>query len=156
MESAVEFGSPDATHAAGAKLGTLLAPGQCLALVGDLGAGKTLLVQGIAHGLSVPAKVRVTSPTFTLINEYRGGRLPLFHVDLYRIEREAELQELGLDDIVGGDGVVAIEWADKFAVLPTDHLGIRLQVTGDEMRRMVLQSHGPRSRELAENWMRGL
>src|SRR6187397_786060 len=96
---AVRLASPEATQRAACALASHLAPGDAIGLVGDLGAGKTCFVQGLARGLGVPDSVRVTSPTFTLINEHRGGRLPLFHVDLYRIEREAELAHIGLDDL---------------------------------------------------------
>jgi tRNA threonylcarbamoyladenosine biosynthesis protein TsaE len=143
---------PDATAAAGERLGTLLRAGDAIGLVGDLGAGKTLLVQGIARGLDIPAETRVTSPTFTLVNDYRGGRLALHHADLYRIERAAELVELGLDELIGGAGVVAVEWSDRFAVLPRDALEIRLAVTGDDRRSLSASGGGPRSRELAAEW----
>ncbi|HTM21868.1 MAG TPA: tRNA (adenosine(37)-N6)-threonylcarbamoyltransferase complex ATPase subunit type 1 TsaE, partial [Kofleriaceae bacterium] len=87
-----QLDSPAATLALGERLGRAAAAGDLIGMIGDLGAGKTLLVQGIAAGLALPEAVKVTSPTFTLINEYRGGRMPLYHCDLYRIERERELQ----------------------------------------------------------------
>lgn len=124
--------------------------GDALGLVGDLGAGKTLFVQALAQGLGLPAEVRVTSPTFTLINDYTGGRLRLYHADLYRIERELELTELGFDELVDGDGVIAIEWSDRFAVLPVDHLELRFTVTGEHSRKLAISAAGPRSRQLLE------
>lgn len=95
----------------GRKLAASLRAGDAVLLSGELGAGKTALVRGLAEGLGV-APDEVSSPTFTLIQEYRGGRLPLFHVDLYRLDDPREIEDLGLDEIAG-DGVLAIEWAEK-------------------------------------------
>ena len=85
-----------------------------LALVGELGAGKTRFVQGLASGLGVPDDVFVRSPSFILINEYRGGRMPLYHFDFYRLERSDELGDLGIEEYLDGIGVSVIEWADRF------------------------------------------
>ncbi len=145
--------SPAATLAAGRRLGRAARAGDLIGLVGDLGAGKTLLVQGVATGLDLPPEVRVTSPTFTLINEYRGGRLTLFHADLYRIEKARELDEIGLDEIARrGDGLVMVEWCDRFPVLGGDHLEVRLEVTGDQQRALTAIARGPRSAELLQRW----
>jgi tRNA threonylcarbamoyladenosine biosynthesis protein TsaE len=144
--------SPAETAAAGAALGACLAAGDAIGLIGDLGAGKTHFVQGLARGLGLPDDSPVTSPTFTLINEYRGGRLVLFHADLYRIERARELDQLGFDELVGGAGVLAIEWSDRFAVLPGDHLRIELVVTGETERRLTAAAGGPRSERLLAAW----
>jgi len=103
--------SEEETAAVGRELAATLSAGDALLLYGDLGAGKTAFVRGLAEGLGVH-RDEVSSPTFTLIQEYRGGRLPLFHVDLYRIDDPRELDELGLDEIAV-DGVLAIEWAEK-------------------------------------------
>jgi tRNA threonylcarbamoyladenosine biosynthesis protein TsaE len=89
-----------------------LKAGSVVALVGDLGAGKTEFVKGLAAGLGSPAVV--TSPTFTLIHEYRGGRLPLYHMDFYRLSSEHELDEIGFDDYLGHGGICAVEWANQF------------------------------------------
>lgn len=108
---------PQATIAHGVALGATLRTGDVLALCGDLGAGKTHFVKGLAAGLGADATV--TSPTFTLIHEYSGGRLPLYHFDLYRLESENELLRIGFDDYLADGGVLAIEWAEKFpALLP--------------------------------------
>ncbi len=147
---------PEATWAAGQRLGELLAAGDTLGLIGDLGAGKTLFVQGIAAGLGVPPEVRVTSPTFTLINDYAGGRLRLHHADLYRIERAAELTQLGFEDLVGGDGVLAVEWSERFSVLPADSLEIRIAIAADDLRTLTASGRGPRSRELVTAWAAAL
>lgn len=148
---------PDDTLRTGTVLSRCLRPGDLLGLVGDLGAGKTLLVQGIARGLAVPPEVRVTSPTFTLVNEYHGGSMPLYHADLYRIERARELDELGLDEICRrGDGVVCVEWCDRFPVLGRDHLEVRIEVTGPSERRISAAGHGTRSRALLADWATAL
>src|SRR5207247_5170994 len=97
--------------AVGRTLAATLSAGDVILLYGDLGAGKTAFVRGLAEGLGVPSD-DVSSPTFTLIQEYRGGRLPLFHVDLYRLNDPREIDDLGLDEIAEG-GVLAIEWAEK-------------------------------------------
>ena len=103
--------SESETAALGRELGATLSAGDVVLLVGDLGAGKTAFVRGLAEGLGVH-RDEVSSPTFTLVQEYRGGRLPLFHVDLYRLDDPRELDDLGLDEIAE-DGVLAIEWAEK-------------------------------------------
>ncbi len=109
----------EATIAFGREFAAQLAAGEVLALCGDLGAGKTHFVKGLAAGLG--ASTEATSPTFTLIHEYRDGRLPLFHFDLYRLEAEDELLRIGWDDYLDDEGVLAIEWADKFPALMPPH-----------------------------------
>ena len=109
--------------------------GDVLALTGDLGAGKTHFVKGLAAGLGISADV--TSPTFTLIHEYGGGRLPLYHIDCYRLETTDELLAVGVDEYLRSDGVTAIEWADKFAeILPPDAQWIRFHVLEDDAREI--------------------
>lgn len=135
-----------ATVQVGERLAALVRGGDAIALVGDLGAGKTTLVTGLVRALGGGA---AASPTFSLVNEYPGGRLVVWHVDLYRIERAAELPELGLDDVIGDPrGVCVVEWADRFAVLPADHLRIELaHALGG--RTLAATGGGPRGRELA-------
>lgn len=138
---------PAATVALGARLAGLVRGGDTIALIGDLGAGKTTLVSGLVAALGGGS---AASPTFSLVNEYPGGRLVVWHVDLYRIERAAELPELGLDDAIGDPrGICVIEWADRFAVLPADHLRLELDHAPDGSRRVVAAGTGPRGRELA-------
>ena len=148
----VPLTSPEATRAAASALARHLAPGDTIGLVGDLGAGKTCFVQGLARGLAVPDSVRVTSPTFTLINEHRGGRLPLFHVDLYRIDRAAELDHIGLDDLFRAPAVVAVEWCDRFPVMPADHLRIELRQVSENQRALDAEGRGARGTALAAAW----
>ncbi len=134
MDSIISL-SPEETSALGSRLAAKLRPGDVLGLQGDLGAGKTHLIQGLALGLGHTGPV--TSPTFTLVHEYRDGRLPLFHFDLYRLETEADLQRIGFDDYLDAGGILALEWADKFRpLLPKRTLWIEI-VHGEENQRVV-------------------
>jgi tRNA threonylcarbamoyladenosine biosynthesis protein TsaE len=133
---------PEETLAFGRQLGSLLAPGDVAALVGDLGAGKTCLVQGIARGLDVPESSCVRSPSFMILNVY-PGRCPVNHLDLYRIEGDAELEEIGYREIFYGEGVTVIEWADKIGhLLPEDHLRITLGFLDETGRAITIQGVG--------------
>jgi tRNA threonylcarbamoyladenosine biosynthesis protein TsaE len=124
------------TAAVGRELGATLSAGDVVLLVGDLGAGKTAFVRGLAAGLGV-AEGEVSSPTFTLVQEYRGGRLPLFHVDLYRLNDPREVDDLGLDEIAD-DGVLAIEWAERLPHPPRDAVRVSLEHAGDTARRIEI------------------
>ncbi|MCA9571339.1 MAG: tRNA (adenosine(37)-N6)-threonylcarbamoyltransferase complex ATPase subunit type 1 TsaE [Myxococcales bacterium] len=136
---------PDATDALGRRLGALAEPGQVVALVGDLGAGKSALARGIARGLGLTE--RIPSPTFVIANTYTDGRIPFHHLDLYRLGDPDELEQLGLDELIA-EGVSAVEWADLFPeILPDDHLELRIVQEG-EGRRVEATPHGPRSRAL--------
>ncbi len=149
----LESSEPSATRTLATALAGCLQAGDLIGLVGDLGAGKTLFVQSLAAALNVPDEVRVTSPTFTLINEYHGGSLPMYHADLYRLEKERELDELGLDDLCRrGDGVVLVEWADRFPALPRDHLQIHIDIVGPSERRFRCIADGKRSEALRDAW----
>lgn len=128
----------DETVEAGARLGATLQSGDIVLLYGDLGAGKTAFTRGLARGVGAAAD-EVTSPTFTLIQEYRG-RVTLYHVDLYRLE-EKEVDDLGLEELVLGDGVVAIEWAERWRGRPDDVIEVRLEHAGDEARRIHISHH---------------
>ncbi len=142
----IELADADATRRVGAVLAGLVHGGDTIALVGDLGAGKTTLVAGLVEALGAGT---AASPTFSLVNEYPGGRLLVWHVDLYRLERAAELVELGLDDMIGDRrGISVIEWADKFAVMPADHLRLELAHVGD-IRAVHPSGTGIRGAELA-------
>lgn len=123
------------TSAAGERLGRSLAAGDVVLLYGDLGAGKTAFTRGLARGLGAAAD-GVTSPTFTIIQEYPGATT-LYHVDLYRLE-EAEVDDLGLEELVLGDGVVAIEWAERWRGRPDDAIHVRIEHAGDEARRLTI------------------
>lgn len=137
-EEIVETASPEETRRAGERLGARLQPGDVVALIGELGAGKTCFIQGLAHGLGVTGDV--TSPTFVLVNEYRG-RLPIHHLDAYRTGSLTELADLGIEEMLHGDGVTVIEWADKLLpLLPARTITVRLSGLGDEPRRIAITS----------------
>jgi len=135
------------TGAFGHRLAKLLLPGDVISLIGNLGAGKTHLVQAIAEGLDVTQDF-VHSPTFVLIQEY-SGRLPVCHIDAYRLRDWDEFLELGADELLGAENVCLIEWADKVEeVLPRDRLTIRIDATGENSRQLTLSSSGKRSNDL--------
>jgi len=106
--------SPEETIALGRELASLLTPPKLMVLRGDLGAGKTTLIKGIAEGFNAASQQDVTSPTFTLIHEYRGPSATLYHIDLYRVDTQRELETLGLDDLMSEHSVLLIEWGEKF------------------------------------------
>jgi tRNA threonylcarbamoyladenosine biosynthesis protein TsaE len=128
--------SPEETQAVGARLGARLRAGDVVACIGELGAGKTCFLQGLARGLGV--ETDVTSPTFVLVNQYRG-RLPVYHVDAYRTESLTELVDLGLQEMLQGDGVTVIEWADKLLpLLPPSTVTVTITGLGDQPREIVI------------------
>ena len=140
--------SPAQTETLGEQWGRAAQSGLVLALSGDLGAGKTQLVKGLARGLEVTS--RVHSPTFTLVNEYGGGRLRLFHLDLYRLETPAHLQSAGVEEFLQPDGVAVIEWAER---LPAEWrrpvaggsfrlISVNIEITGETGRRIIYDDFG--------------
>lgn len=129
--------SAEETIALGRHLARELHAPLVVVLRGDLGAGKTTLIKGIAEGFQAASQEDVTSPTFTLIHEYRGPSVDLFHIDLYRIDTERELETLGLDDLIGGRNILLIEWGNKFPRLSRDrHLDIIFKQTAENERRI--------------------
>jgi tRNA threonylcarbamoyladenosine biosynthesis protein TsaE len=124
------------TRAIAAALAPTLPPGAIVLLSGDLGAGKTAFVRGLAEGLAIDPD-EVTSPTFTLVHEYRGGRLPLIHVDLYRLDR-AELDEIGLDQDLAATGVTAVEWAERLTRAIPNAVVIRILDQGEDLRSIEI------------------
>ena len=124
------------TRAIAVRLAGELHAGSVLLLSGDLGAGKTAFVRGLAEGLGVSAD-DVTSPTFTLVHEYRGGRLPLIHVDLYRLDR-ADLDEIGLDEDLAAKGIIAIEWADRLVRPLAGSVSVKIIDQGDDRRTIEI------------------
>ncbi|MDP3716834.1 MAG: tRNA (adenosine(37)-N6)-threonylcarbamoyltransferase complex ATPase subunit type 1 TsaE [Acidobacteriota bacterium] len=131
-----ESNSESDTRAIAARLAAELQPGAVLLLSGDLGAGKTAFTKGLAEGLGIDA-ADVTSPTFTLVHEYRQGRLPLVHVDLYRLEK-VDLDELGMDAELADQGVLAIEWADRLIRVPVGAVSVQIVATGDDTRAIAI------------------
>ena len=133
--------SPEETEAAGARLGATLKSGDVVALTGELGAGKTVFVQGLARALGVGTAA--TSPTFVLVNEYRG-RVPVHHVDAYRTTSLAELMDLGIEEMMAGDGITVIEWAERVEpLLPARAVRVRIAGVGDEPRTIVVERPTP-------------
>jgi tRNA threonylcarbamoyladenosine biosynthesis protein TsaE len=113
-----------------------------IGLSGDLGSGKTAFVQGLAEGLEVPDEYYITSPTFTLVNEY-PGRFPLIHIDLYRLDGIHDFEDIGLDELIYDQAVIVIEWAEKMShQLPDDHLAMTFEITNDNGRKISLNAVG--------------
>lgn len=139
-------GRPEETQDFGARLGNLARPGDVFLLVGKLGAGKTCLTQGIARGLGI--KEYAASPSFVVVRELYG-RLPLYHMDFYRLENPEEIADLGLDDYFYGQGVSVVEWAEEgTGLLPPEHLLIEMSYISDTGRRLKLKATGKRYRDL--------
>jgi len=149
MPRIITSNSPETTRQLGQKLGALLQPGDLVCLQGDLGAGKTTFVQGLAAGWG--AQDEVSSPTFVLVNVYRGaGEARLFHLDTYRIESAAEAEELDLDSMLE-QGPLLIEWPERVqAILPNENLWISLEYLDENQRQLALTATGPRYTLLLE------
>jgi len=137
--------SAEETIAFGRTLAGFLAPPKLVVLRGDLGAGKTTLVKGIAQAFDAAGEEDVTSPTFTLVHEYRGPRATLYHIDLYRVDTPRELETLGLDDLMAENSILLIEWGEKFARFARERdVEIFLERTGEQKRRIqVTTGRGP-------------
>ncbi len=134
--------SPSRTREIGRRIGALLTHGTCVALVGQLGAGKTEMVKGITSGAGVADDVVVNSPTYVIVNEY-PGRLYIHHIDAYRLGGAEELEAVGIDEMLSGEGAVLIEWADRVSdLLPSDCLHISIEHAGGDERRIRVR--GPR------------
>ena len=129
--------SPAETEAIGAALGKVLTPGTVLAYRGDLGAGKTAFTRGLARGLGYPDSV--TSPTYTIVNEYLGGRLPLFHFDMYRLRSADDLWGIGWDDYLDRGGVCAVEWSENVDEAMEDAIYVTIEKTGENTRRITIE-----------------
>ncbi len=135
------------TQRLGARIGELARAGDLYCLEGELGSGKTCFVQGLGRGLEIPSAIH--SPTFILANEHRGGRLPLYHLDVYRMRGADEALGIGLDDYLSDDGVCVIEWAEKIrAALPAERLWIAFRHIGETKRGLLIEACGARYEEL--------
>ena len=128
--------SPAETEAVGEKLGAALRPGTVLAYRGDLGAGKTAFTRGLARGLG--AKEQVTSPTYTIVNEYLSGRMPLFHFDMYRLASSDDLWDIGWEDYLERGGVCAVEWSENVADAMEGAIIVCIQKTGEDSRKITI------------------
>ena len=128
--------SPEETEELGERLGRTLSPGDVVAFTGDLGAGKTAFTRGIARGLGIGD--RVTSPTFAIVNEYEGGRLPLFHFDMYRLTSSDELFDIGWEDYLDRGGVCAVEWSENVTEAMEGAVSVTIDVLGENTRRITI------------------
>ena len=129
--------SPAETEKVGAALGKILRPGPVIAYRGDLGAGKTAFTRGLARGLG--SEEMVTSPTYTIVNEYLGGRLPLFHFDMYRLASSDDLWDIGWEDYLDRNGVCAVEWSENVADAMEDPISITIEKLGEDSRRITIE-----------------
>ena len=139
MKQTFKTHNPEETQALGEQLGKTLEPGDVIALIGDLGAGKTCLTQGIARGIGIAPDEVVSSPSYILINEY-NGTIPIYHIDLYRLESAAEIAELGLMEYIEGNGICVIEWAERMAdALPMRCVRIDIRWEDENVRHFTVQ-----------------
>lgn len=146
--------SRDETETVGLGLGKAARPDDVIALWGELGSGKTTMVRGIARGLGIDER-EVTSPTFVIVHEHEGGRLPLFHIDLYRLS-PGDTPSTGWEEALSSGGVTAIEWPDRVERrLPEDRVDVRLMHAGGDTRRIRIEPTGPRSTRLCEEALPG-
>ena len=129
--------SAEETERLGQRLGETLRGGEVVAYLGELGAGKTAFTRGLARGLGIP--MRVTSPTYTIVNEYTGGRLPLFHFDMYRLGSEEELFDIGWEDYLARGGVCAVEWSENVSGAMEDAITVQIEKTSDEGRKITIE-----------------
>ena len=129
--------SPEETEAVGQALGKVLQPGTVLAYTGDLGAGKTAFTRGLARGLG--ATEQVTSPTYTIVNEYLSGRIPLFHFDMYRLASADDLWDIGWEDYLDRGGVCAVEWSENVTEAMENAIWVRIEKTGEDTRRITVE-----------------
>lgn len=143
MPRVIETHSEEETSAAGERFAETLSPGDVVLLYGELGAGKTAFVRGLARGLGASAE-EVSSPTFTLIQEYRAPRITVHHVDLYRLQ-PVEVDDLGLDELIAGSDIVAIEWAERWHGRPLDAIEVRLEDRGTDHREIVVNLPGKKA-----------
>lgn len=141
--------SVEKTNSLGKKLASFMLPGDLIALSGELGAGKTTFVKALARGLGIPED-DVSSPSYTLVNEY-NGRIPMYHFDLYRLEGADDVDDLGFDEYMEGDGLAVVEWADLAPqILPSEYIEIKIMISGEESRDLELKGIGERYVKIVE------
>lgn len=149
MQAVFDSKSEDQTLSLGKKIGRSLVRGDVVAIKGELGAGKSVIVRGICEGLGIAQRTR--SPSFTFMNRYRGP-VDVYHVDLYRIEHMGELATLGWEEVIYSDSITLIEWADKLgSLLPSASLDISIEMTGEETRRILLRANAERHEGIVED-----
>jgi len=139
---------PGDTIRLGKSIGELLRPGNVVALIGDLGAGKTTLAKGIAVGVGVEDESEVTSPSFVLVNEYQG-RFPVYHADLYRLREACEVEDLGWEEFIFGGGISLLEWAEKIPeILPEERIEVRISWIGPDERKFLIAGKGAQAENI--------
>jgi tRNA threonylcarbamoyladenosine biosynthesis protein TsaE len=144
--------STSETIRTGKRLGRLLLPGHVVALIGELGSGKTRFIKGLAEGVGIGKSIYISSPSFTLINEY-PGKIPFYHIDLFRLTSEMEAEGLGLEEYFQGNGITAIEWADRIpSLLPNELLLVKIHYTGERSRSLELIGKGERYERILEGF----
>ena len=137
------------TQEFGRRLALKLRPGDVICFYGELGSGKTTMIKGIAEGLKVKSDY-VHSPTFTLLNVYEHGRIPLYHFDLYRIDKPEEIFDIGYDEFLYGNGAAVVEWSERFgSLLPEERLEIHLEHKGDDKRAIIIKAVGEKYQKIA-------
>jgi tRNA threonylcarbamoyladenosine biosynthesis protein TsaE len=150
MKMIFDTQNPPETVRLGKRIGRLLRPGDVVALVGELGTGKTHLIKGLAAGAGIRKSSEVSSPSFTFIHEY-PGKVPFYHIDLYRLNSEKEAEDLGLEELLGSPGITAIEWADKISAwLPDERLLVRLSYVGEHSRSIEVLGSGKHYEEIVK------
>lgn len=138
------------TRRLGRLIGQFLKPGSLVALAGELGSGKTQFIKGLARGLGVDRRYYVSSPSFVLVNEY-PGRIPLYHLDLYRLSEREDLEEIGLEEYLYGKGVTAVEWAEKATLfLPPQYIWVDIKWAGPNTRKLIIKAVGKNSVQVLE------
>ncbi|NQU15039.1 MAG: tRNA (adenosine(37)-N6)-threonylcarbamoyltransferase complex ATPase subunit type 1 TsaE [Desulfobacteraceae bacterium] len=136
----------------GRKLGSVLEEGDVIAMAGELGSGKTWFAKGVGSGLGVPEESVITSPSFALVNEYKG-RCPFLHMDIYRLEEVSDFLSAGLDEYFYGNGVVVVEWADRWpSILPEWRLEVKFEIVDDQTRAITFSRDHPRAMEILKNF----
>jgi tRNA threonylcarbamoyladenosine biosynthesis protein TsaE len=149
LQAVVDSEHEDRTLSLGKKIGRSLSRGDVVAIRGELGAGKSVIVRGICEGLGIAQRTR--SPSFTFMNRYRGP-IDVYHIDLYRIERMGELATLGWEEVLYSDAITLIEWADKLgSLLPPASLEVSIEITGEETRRIALKANAERHERIIED-----
>ena len=145
--------SPAEMQDLGSRLGKVASPGLVVGLIGDLGAGKTTFVRGVANGAEVSPEQMVASPTFVLIHEYEG-RIPVYHFDTYRLANPEAFADLGAAEYFDGDGICLVEWADRVRkILPLDRIDVEIEHAGEQLRRVAVLANGPVSQEVLNRWL---
>ena len=148
--------SPEETAALGRRLGERLFPGACVALYGELGSGKTVFARGVIHGAGVEDSVSVTSPSFVIVSEYKG-RLAIHHIDAYRLAGAKDIIDLGSTELLFGEAVSIVEWADRVASeLPDERIDVTLEVAGESERRIEMRATGKAYEEATRGLDRAL